>query len=178
MDEKIDRRVIKTKERIRKVFFELLEERPLNTITVKELSERADINRATFYLHYKDVFDLMDQLEHDVIVRFENICEGLTISFTDDEFIAVFMRLMEFIRDNKTFCGVHIGPNSDRSFFEKLVKVVTDRCFDRTQYTTYGFAFVLAGIAGVILEWIFADMHEDPRTVAENTLTIVRKLKA
>lgn len=178
MEEKLDRRVIKTKERIREVFIDLLTQKPLKSITVKELSDKADINRATFYLHYNDVFDLLEQLQNEVVDTFEEICNGLTYSFTDEEFISVFVQLLDFIRDNEKLCTAHISVNSDRAFFERLVRIVTNRCFDREQYTSYGFAFVLAGIVGIILEWAFADMQEEPRTVAEHTLALIRKLKA
>ncbi|MBQ6164514.1 MAG: TetR/AcrR family transcriptional regulator [Clostridia bacterium] len=178
MEEKVDRRVIKTKERIREVFIDLLAEKPIKSITVKELSERADINRATFYLHYEDVFDLQARLEDDALEQFENVCSGLNVSFSDEEFTEAFIRLLEFIRSNGKFCTAHIGVNGDRSFFERLVKVVTDRCFDREQYTTYGFTFVLAGIVGIVLEWVFAGMQETPGIVASHVLTIIRKLQA
>ncbi|MBQ6019399.1 MAG: TetR/AcrR family transcriptional regulator [Clostridia bacterium] len=178
MDEKIDRRVVKTKERIRDVFIGLLAEKPIKSITVKELSDQADINRATFYLHYEDVFDLKEQLENEVVGQFEDICSSLTVSFTDEEFIAVFIRLLEFIRSNGKFCSAHIGVNVDRNFFARLVRIVTDRCFDREQYTSYGFAFVLAGIVGIVLDWVFAGMKDTPETVAGHTLALVRRIKA
>ena len=177
MEEKIDRRILKTKERIRDVFIELLSEKPLKSITVKELTGRADINRATFYLHYNDVFDLLEQLEHEIIEQFEIICESFNQVFTDEEFVDVFVRLLEFIRDNNKLCSAHLALNGERGLCEKLVKTVTDRCFDRQQYTAYGFAFVLAGTGGVIYEWIFGGMNESSRTVAEQTLSIIKKIR-
>jgi len=57
-----DLRVIKTKERIESALLELLKQKPLEKITVTELSRVAMINKGTFYLHYMDIFDLYRQI--------------------------------------------------------------------------------------------------------------------
>ena len=61
--ENVDRRVKKTKRQLRLALMELMCEKPQKHISVRELAERADINRGTFYIHYKDVSDLLQQLE-------------------------------------------------------------------------------------------------------------------
>lgn len=63
----MDLRIERTKRSIKNAFLELRAQKPLNKITVKELSERAFINKATFYSHYNDIYDLADQLENEVI---------------------------------------------------------------------------------------------------------------
>lgn len=57
-----DLRYIKTERAIREAFFALLEEGEFEKITVKDITERALINRNTFYLHYKDKFDLINSI--------------------------------------------------------------------------------------------------------------------
>ncbi|WP_425524836.1 TetR/AcrR family transcriptional regulator [Bacillus atrophaeus] len=61
-----DRRSIKTKSAIKHAFLKLLHEKEINKITVSDLSKKADISRGTFYLHYKDVFDLYEQIEDEI----------------------------------------------------------------------------------------------------------------
>ena len=63
----MDIREVKTKRNITNAFIELRAHKPLEKITVKELSEKAEISKATFYLHYKDIFDLSEQLQKEVI---------------------------------------------------------------------------------------------------------------
>lgn len=58
-----DARVRYTKHAIRTSLIQLLRKKPLNRVTVKELCELSEINRATFYKHYRDAYDLLDQLE-------------------------------------------------------------------------------------------------------------------
>ena len=57
-----DRRVRRTRMRLQQAMLELLKEKDARSITVRELTQRADVNRGTFYAHYKDVFDLLDQM--------------------------------------------------------------------------------------------------------------------
>ncbi len=59
--EPVDRRVRKTRRQLRECLITLLKEKKVQDITVRELTDMADLNRGTFYLHYKDVFDLLEK---------------------------------------------------------------------------------------------------------------------
>ncbi len=63
----IDLRIIKTKRSIRNALFQLLSQKPLEQITVRELAQQAEINKGTFYLHYHDIYDLVHQLQTQVL---------------------------------------------------------------------------------------------------------------
>ena len=71
-EKKTDRRTLKTRKAICEALMGFLTEKELNKVTVQEISDKADINRATFYKHYLDVYDL-----YDIRVKFEKILEGL-----------------------------------------------------------------------------------------------------
>ena len=63
----MDLRIQKTRQNIFQAFIELREKYPLEKITVKELTERAQISKQTFYLHYRDMFDLSERIEQSMI---------------------------------------------------------------------------------------------------------------
>ncbi|MBR3900037.1 MAG: TetR/AcrR family transcriptional regulator [Ruminococcus sp.] len=63
----MDLRITKTRTAVKNAFLELRAEKPVEKITVKELSAMANINKATFYLHYKDIYDLSETLERELI---------------------------------------------------------------------------------------------------------------
>lgn len=63
----MDLRIEKTTCAIRNAFLQLRSQKPLEKITVKELCALANINKATFYLHYHDIYDLSETLERDVV---------------------------------------------------------------------------------------------------------------
>lgn len=70
----MDLREKKTRRSIKNAFIQLRTKKPLERITVKELSELAQISKATFYLHYHDIYDLSDQLQKEVI---KDVLSGL-----------------------------------------------------------------------------------------------------
>lgn len=74
----MDLRIERTKRSIANAYLELRKQKPLEKITVKELSELAYINKATFYMHYHDIFDLADQIENEF---FDSVLE--TTSYLD-----------------------------------------------------------------------------------------------
>ncbi|MGN0478819.1 MAG: TetR/AcrR family transcriptional regulator [Hominenteromicrobium sp.] len=63
----MDLRQKKTLRAIRNAFFQLHARKPLEKITIKELSELAEISKATFYLHYRDIYDLLEQLQKEIV---------------------------------------------------------------------------------------------------------------
>lgn len=73
----MDLREKKTKRSIRNSFLQLRSHKPLERITVTELADLAEISKATFYLHYKDIYNLSDQLQNEVI---HDILNGLMAS--------------------------------------------------------------------------------------------------
>lgn len=79
----MDLRVQRTKRNIINAFLELRAARPIEKITVKELSERAFINKATFYIHYRDIYDLSEQLENEAIETILNDLPQPENLFTD-----------------------------------------------------------------------------------------------
>ena len=74
-DKKKDLRFRKTELSIRAAFFELLKSRRMSEITVAEISRKAMLGRGTFYLHYKDIHDLLDTLENEYVEAIGNIID-------------------------------------------------------------------------------------------------------
>lgn len=70
----MDLREKKTKRSIKNAFIKLRSAKPLERITIKELVESAEISKATFYLHYRDIYDLSDSLQKELI---QNILQSL-----------------------------------------------------------------------------------------------------
>lgn len=71
---KNDRRARKTEKELQTALIELMREKELKDITVGELTEKADIHRATFYTHYEDIYALYDEIERGIL---DYICERL-----------------------------------------------------------------------------------------------------
>ena len=110
--ENVDRRVKKTKRQLRLALMELMCEKPQKHISVRELAERADINRGTFYIHYKDVSDLLQQLEDEMADRLSEMC-CLHARNTEIDSYPFLTDLYGFMLDNADICKVLLGINGD-----------------------------------------------------------------
>ena len=70
---KYERKTLQTKNEIKQALISLLEEKNFNAVTVRDITERAQINRGTFYLHYLDKYDLLEKCEQEIFEDFEEI---------------------------------------------------------------------------------------------------------
>lgn len=83
-NQKLDRRVARTKAVLREALFALIEEKGYGTITVSDIAERADVNRVTFYFHYKDKEDLLFEIMKEV---YDELAASLPASTTASEWL-------------------------------------------------------------------------------------------
>ncbi len=114
---KTDARVRYTKHVIKKAFLSLLIDKPVNKITVKEVCELAELNRATFYSHYTDCFDLLDSIEQELVDAFG---ESLKLVSTTDVSILI-EALYSMVDKNKIACQVLIFNGSNSSVIKKMI---------------------------------------------------------
>ncbi len=89
----MDRREIKTKRSIKNAFLKLRSKKEIEQITIRELAEEAEISKATFYLHYRDIYDLSDTLGNEII---ENLVKGISNPDNIIEDPAAFTRELAF----------------------------------------------------------------------------------
>ena len=88
IQKKIDRRVIKTKKAIRGALMEIVEDKDLNKITMKEIAERADVDRKTVYNYYASAQDILDEIEDEAVVELEELTRDL--QYDPENPLAVF----------------------------------------------------------------------------------------
>ena len=148
-----DRRTKYTKTVIRQALFDLLQEKPINKITVTDVCKLADINRSTFYSHYEDVYALLASIQNEL---FENVVLTLT---TENWFEEV----LQLVDQNKDLCQALIGPHGDSSFIRQLIYLGYDNSmkFWKKMYPNaspetrdYAYAFVSNGVIGILENWV------------------------
>ncbi|MEC0184712.1 TetR/AcrR family transcriptional regulator [Paenibacillus peoriae] len=127
-----DRRVKKTTKALWNAIAELLMEKELHSITVRELTNRADIHRATFYTHYKDVYDLYEQMEGNVINELAAIIVGdPTHSYED-----VFTKLIDYVYKNPGTIRIFLDKNRNRSFHDRVLAFLEEKYIEIWNYET------------------------------------------
>ena len=81
-EKKEDRRVRRTKKLLSQGLIELMQHKQVKDITVRELAERVDVNRGTFYLYYRDIFDLLERLEEDLFEQLNEVISRTGVPYS------------------------------------------------------------------------------------------------
>ena len=169
MEHNKDKRVIRTKALLIRSLSALMKQKNIKDITVKELCEYADINRGTFYLHYKDIYDMLDSIEQELSEKFLQIFQKYNSETNEDFPYPLFLEIFKLVDDNAELFRVLIGPNGDISFIMKIFKLYNIHCLQSefnklspqfSMNQVYYSNFILYGCVGLIEQWLSRDSPE------------------
>ncbi len=175
MSEKQDRRVKYTKMVLRESLIACLQEKPISRITIKELCERADINRATFYSHYQDQYDLLKKNEQEVIDEINLCLDRYPYHESEDAIYEMVLVILTYVKENSSLCKVLFGSEGNIDFQRKIMDVVYKRCIveDKSVLAIdactaeYIYTYATIGVIGVIQKWLRADMAQPVEQMAK-----------
>ncbi len=179
---KMDRRVRRTKTLLIDALANLISEKSIKDITVKELCSAADINRGTFYLHYKDIYNMIEQTEQDILNRFSDLIARHQPDKLRADPYPLLYDIFEFTAENAELYKILLCPNGDISFLAQIKVMFRERCLnlwslnpavtDPAQFE-YTYSFIAAGCIGLIESWLFADQPESPEEMAALASNII-----
>ncbi len=169
---KADRRIIRTQTAIKKAFLEIMSEKKFESITVQDIADRADVNRATIYLHYLDKFDLLEKIIAEHISNMSELCEAEK----DLDWIESTVHCMEYLEENFLFFSTMLASEGAPYFRKQFVQHNIDefkKDVDLTKGKNSGqseeivLEFVANAYVGVVEWWIRNEMPYSPREMAE-----------
>jgi len=168
-----DRRTRKTKKAICDAFAELLAEKELHRITVKEIIEKADISRVTFYNHYLDIYDLSDKFEENIMLD----AALLVLDLEDVPYEDFFSHLTGYVTDNRTAFRMMFSPNGTNklrfkfcALLEGLLRqlYLEDRGLTESNANIdYMIRYRAQGIVSVLETWVQDDLREPAAVIAQ-----------
>lgn len=171
-----DHRTRVTKMLIRKAFLNLLSQKPMESISIKELCEKAGINRGTFYSHYTDLYDLRDKIEEEMLRDLQRTLEPLM--HIDKEQLTplrITAEVFQCLKDNSDLCTVTLSDHGDKAFALRLINLGREICMESySEYfknaspkkIEYFYAFVSAGCIGLLQRWLADGMVTPAKEVA------------
>ena len=174
------RGVRNTKQKLHEGLLSLMRLKPIQEITVKELTELTDMNRGTFYFHYTDIYDLLREMEE---AFFRDFSETLQKEprFQPGSY-PYLSAVFSFLGENRSFCQIMLGPNGDMLFVEQVKKLVDERCShfwraaaldaDPARFEMYN-AFIINGCIGLFQKWLDNPESSSPEDIAELAATII-----
>lgn len=151
---------------------ELLAEKPLDKITVTDLTEHCGVNRMTFYYHFKDIYDLVDW------IMVEDAAKALEGRQSFENWTDAFLDILRQVQDNKVLVMNVYRSVSREQVEQYLYKLLDPMLRDFVERSAQGFTvqdadkqfvvdFYKYALVGMALEWIRRDMKEDPVRMTE-----------
>lgn len=170
-----DRRVKRTKKLLRDSLFSLLQEKSINEITVTELTDVADINRATFYFYYTDIFDMLDQIQNEAYELFEDVLQGAEDCVsTPEAFVKYVENILMFCKQNPTIARFVITREyNNNKVLTKIKKLLAKNVpVAKEQYAQddprrFILNFALNSLTGTVVDWMDDGMVIPPNVMAE-----------
>lgn len=168
--EKSDARIIRTKQLLYNALITLMNDKGFEAITIYDLTQKAGLNRGTFYLHYRDKFDLIDQIKHERLAELQNIYlsfspKSLAEHQSMDEPHPTIQKIFQYFSSYSDFFRVMLGPKGDPAFTAQIKDLM--RCqlserfsFDQTETEKMMapleilIAYVTSANLGVIQYWL------------------------
>ena len=167
MEQKENRKIRYTKMVIRDSLMELMKNNSIVSIHIKDICELADISRSTFYAHYKDQYDLLQQIEEETLAHFKELLKKYDAGCSNAEFTLLIEEVLSYMANNSSI-QVLLSEHGDIDFQKKLFrdlalrKQITGFISKRIQEDEIAscyFIFVLNGIIGLIQHWLKNDMY-------------------
>lgn len=175
---RVDLRVIRTRRLIKDAVIDLLHEVDINKLTVNRIAQRAQINRVTFYLHYKDIPDMLEKMVEEMIdeidrIRVKQAGEN-TIEKPEWE---TLVNLLEHIAENAKFFKVVLITVQTPIFHERFIEIISELVKDSTEIDSLlnkadiqkdiATWYVTSAISGTIISWMQNDMPYSPKYLAK-----------
>jgi len=167
-----DLRILRTKRLIRNAMTELMQEKGFEGFTVSDLTDRAAINRSTFYSHYRDKYDLLERSEEEILCGIERIIEKIYTPSSQkrlnelqpDEPEPWLVEMFQYILDNQEFMKVSLGSKGNPLFQKKLKDLLRRKLIatfwkesigkEMLVPVEYLTAYVISAHLGVIQHWL------------------------
>lgn len=175
--EKVEsRRIRLTKELLKNSLIELLETKDIYHISIRELCDNADVNRTTFYKYYGSQFDLLTDIENDLLKHINDAIEKNNNSRKN-----IIIDACHYLEDNLKMSRLLLNNNIDPHFPDKLFSMglikdsilkFTGKENDESLFE-YLCVFQTQGIYHVIRTWLNKDVRETPEVLAKKIIDIL-----
>jgi len=175
---KVDRRVKYTKSMLKDALVELMQHQHISSISVKALCDLADINRSTFYMHYTNQYDLLHQIEEDVMANLRIHLEKKDYKGNLPLSAQVLINILEYAKGNVDLFMVLLSENCDFTFQKDilaLAQIVSDqynKALD-TRTREYIELFGITGCISMFHKWLKDGTVEPAEVIADLFLKVL-----
>ena len=169
-----DRRVKRTKKALRDALLTLLETKNINEISVTELTNLADVNRATFYFYYTDLLDMLQQIQNESYQAFKEIINESTSSITTIEgFTEYCERLLLFCQEHESLVRFITNNDANNQLYKQIRVLMLNNIpnskvvYPENNPARYSTNFILTAMVGIVIDWMDEGMKISAHDLAE-----------
>lgn len=152
------RKIKYTKKVLSTALIELLHQKSLPNISITELCEKADINRSTFYSHYKDIMDLYYEIEGNLIDYMNQMLDRLVFSQPNQSTLNMITRMLDFLKEHPADVEVLLGDDNTALFQNKIITSIYERAGilepNLQSEEAMKYMYVIHGSIALIKAWI------------------------
>ncbi len=176
-EQRQDRRVRRTRKLLKDSLISLMQEKEFKNISVKDITSRADLNRGTFYLHYSDIYQLLQEMEEELLVDFQNMIDTYYhIEERRGSLLGVMIPIVNYIAENKAVCQMMFENNASSEFLNRFHHLIHQNgrpilkiLFPDAEENRYDlfFEFATYGTIGMLRQWLNSNQSIPKETLAE-----------
>ena len=171
----VDPRTRKTKRAIRNAFAQLLSKKEFEKITISDISAEAEINRKTFYCYYSGIYQVIDEIENEIVNSFESLLNQIDLPEALKKPIELFKCLSSILDADRDFysCLLSIKENVgivrkiNKSIKEKAKIAVIEKHVINEQFADTVLEYAISGMISVYKNWYLSDRSESVENVSE-----------
>lgn len=180
---KQDRKTRYTRMVLQDSLIDLIKQKPISKITIKEICENADINRTTFYNHFIDQYDLLHSIEDQTLFYAEERLQRL-LKTDKNEAEKIIESILEYFAENSDYIQVLMSEQGDIDFQKKLLRMIyeycgtipTDKNLANVINNEYFFVFAVNGSIGIIQHWMKAGLQVSAKEMTEILCSMIYRI--
>ena len=182
--DKEDKRYQKAEERIKKTFLSLLEEKGFQSVSVTDIIKQAGINRTTFYAHYKDKYELVEQLELELWKPLFTMLEEKLNPPGDllNNMQGWLLHIANYYYEHRNLLLLYAGDRGDPNywnFFSRKIQELLNQTTVKSQLAVpleYMMAFLMGASSSVLMIWVKRGFRETPEEFSKIIYEIAKDI--
>lgn len=172
-----NRRIRMTKMLIKDALLRVMKNTPFEKISVTQICAEADVNRSTFYAHYADTRQVLNDIESELLEHIPVPPDGDAI-YSERVFLDMLTVFFSYIKKNSEMFELLMGAGSD-NFSRILIRNVFERYTENkliadSDLARYGYVFIINGVIGLTVEWIETGFPFSDEQFAKMVLSMSR----
>lgn len=179
---KLDRRVQYSRMVLRQSLLELLKRQPISKISVTDICALANVNRGTFYSHYSDQYDLLNQIQQEL---YDEIRSAIERTLEMKSTLDLLYEIFHTIEKNGDLCKVLFSDHGDKEFLWKVLTVAHDKTIAQWKasiapmainpvHLEWLYTFIVNGSIGIIQAWVLGGFKEDSSEIVQFIFKVSR----